>query len=132
MREPVWVREDVVIAVHRRQLAEHGGGDGLRDMTLLESALAKPQNMYIYEDPKSDLGALAAAYAYGICTNHPFVDGNKRTALVICRLFLKLNGTNITASQTDKYQTFMDLAASKVTQVELQNWIAENLAINTI
>lgn len=128
MNEPVWIIDDVVLAVHRRQLAEHGGGDGVRDTSLLESALGKPKNLYHYSDPKPDLAAMAAAYAYGICKNHPFVDGNKRTAFVICQLFLKLNGAELTASQAEKYETFLNLAAGKITEQELVDWITKNLS----
>ncbi|MBL4638897.1 MAG: type II toxin-antitoxin system death-on-curing family toxin [Kordiimonadaceae bacterium] len=129
MSEPAWVNDDVVIAVHRRQLAEHGGDDGVRDATLLESALRKPKNLYHYGEPKSDIAAMAAAYAFGICNNHPFVDGNKRTAFVICQLFLKLNGKELTASQVNKYQMFLNLADGKVTEQELTDWIARSIVV---
>jgi len=125
--EPLWIRDDVVIAIHRRQLAEHGGGDGIRDAGLLESALNKPKNLYHYNDPKPDLAQIAASYAYGIARNHPFVDGNKRTAFVACRLFLKLNGTDINASQDDKYHTFLKLAAGDISETELADWISRHL-----
>jgi len=128
MKEPVWIIDGVVLAVHRRQLAEHGGGDGVRDASLLESALGKPKNLYHYSDPKPDLAAMAAAYAYGICKNHPFVDGNKRTAFVICQLFLKLNGAELTASQAEKYEAFLNLAAGEITEQELVDWITKNLS----
>ena len=128
MKEPVWVIDNVVLAIHRRQLAEHGGGDGVRDASLLESALGKPKNLFHYGDPKPDLAAMAAAYAYGICKNHPFVDGNKRTAFVICQLFLKLNGTELTAPQTEKYDMFLNLAAGKITEQELTEWIGKHLS----
>lgn len=123
MCEPVWIKADVVLAIHRRQLAEHGGGDGVRDSGLLASALDKPKNLYHYSDPKPDLAALAASYTYGISKNHPFIDGNKRTAFVICRLFLKLNGTDLTASQEEKYDVFLKLAAGKISEQDLGNWI---------
>jgi len=85
-----WLRIDAVLAMHKRQIAEHGGSDGVRDIGLLESALARPQNIAVYE-PDADIARLAAAYAFGIAKNHPFVDGNKRTSLVACRTFLILN-----------------------------------------
>lgn len=130
MTEPVsvvWVREDVVLALHLRQLAEHGGGEGVRDEGLLRSALARPQNLLAYGDPPPDLASLAAAYAYGIARNHPFVDGNKRTALVVARLFLLLNGVNLVATQEEKYLTFVKLAAGELSEEELTNWIRVHL-----
>jgi len=128
MFEPVWVRDDVARAVHRRQIAEHGGGDGVRDAGLLDSALNKPKNLYHYSDPKPELAAMAASYAYGIARNHPFIDGNKRTAFVVCRLFLKLNGADIAASQEEKYSTFLALSAGDLTEEALAQWITEHLA----
>lgn len=130
MTEPVnvvWVREDVVLALHLRQLAEHGGGEGVRDEGLLRSALARPQNLLAYGDPPPDLASLAAAYAYGIARNHPFVDGNKRTALVVARLFLLLNGVNLVATQEEKYLTFLKLAAGELSEGELTNWVRAHL-----
>ena len=127
MDEPVWVRDDVVFAIHRRQLAEHGGADGIRDDGLLASALARPKNLLAYSDHEPDLPALAASYAYGIVRDHPFVDGNKRVALVVCRTFLKLNGYEIDASQEDKYVTFMKLAAGQLAEAGLANWIRDHL-----
>ena len=123
----VWVREDVVLAVHLRQLAEHGGGEGIRDEGLLKSALARPQNLLAYGDPPPDLAGLAAAYAYGIARNHPFIDGNKRTALIVARLFLLLNGRNLLATQEEKYSTFLALAAGKLEEEELANWLRAHL-----
>lgn len=127
MTEPVWVREDVALAIHRRQIAEHGGGDGVRDAGLLASALNKPQNLFHYGEPKPTLAAMAASYAYGIARNHPFVDGNKRSAFVVCRLFLKLNDADIAASQEEKYSTFLALAAGDLSEDALAQWIAEHL-----
>lgn len=130
MTEPknvVWVREDVVLAVHLRQLAEHGGGEGLRDEGLLQSALARPQNLLAYGDPQPDLASLAAAYAYGIARNHPFVDENKRTALIVARLFLLLNGMNLMTTQEEKYSTFLALAAGALSEEDLANWLRTHL-----
>lgn len=90
MKVPIWVGEAVVLAIHRRQLAEHGGSDGIRDRGLLESALFRPKNQLAYGNP--NLFDLAAAYGYGITQNHLFIDGNKRTAYIVMRTFLKLNG----------------------------------------
>jgi death-on-curing protein len=123
----VWVREDVVLAVHLRQLSEHGGGEGVRDEGLLRSALARPQNLLAYGDPPPDLASLAAAYAYGLARNHPFVDGNKRTALIVARLFLLLNGTDLVATQEEKYSTFLALAAGELSEVDLADWVRSHL-----
>lgn len=126
MPEPNWILEDVVSAVHKRQIAEHGGAEGVRDVNLLLSALAKPRNLYNYSDSKPDISAMAASYAYGIARNHPFVDGNKRTALVVCRLFLKLNGVELTITNAEKYHIFMRLAAGKLSKEKLANWMRTN------
>ncbi|HEY9404761.1 MAG TPA: type II toxin-antitoxin system death-on-curing family toxin [Pyrinomonadaceae bacterium] len=123
----VWVREDVVLAVHLRQLAEHGGGEGIRDEGLLQSALAKPQNLLAYGDPPPDLASLAAAYAYGIARNHPFIDGNKRMALIVARLFLLLNGIDLVATQEEKYSTFLALAAGELSEENVANWVRAHL-----
>ena len=130
MTEPknvVWVHEDVMLAVHLRQLAEHGGGEGFRDEGLLQSALARPQNLLVYGDPPPDLASLAASYAYDIAHNHPFVDGNKRTALIIARLFLLLNGMDLVATQEEKYSTFLALAAGELSEEYLANWVRAHL-----
>src|SRR3972149_5005087 len=97
MKEPRGLKDSVVEAIHRRQLAEHGGLDGIRDLGLLASALARPKNLFAYGSAKADIAALAASYAFGIARNHAFVDGNNRTAYVVCRTFLKLNGHDIDA-----------------------------------
>ena len=125
MAEPVWIRDDIVQAIHRRQLAEHGGAEGIRDAGLLESALAKPRNLLAYSEPEADIAGLAASYAFGIIGNHPFVDGNKRTAFVVCRVFLKLNGYDIDASPEDKYIAFLKLADGRVSEHELAEWIRD-------
>lgn len=125
MTEPVWVRDDVVLAIHRRQLAEHGGATGVRDEGLLASALAKPKNLLAYSEEPPDLAALAASYASGIVRNHPFVDGNKRTAYVVCRTFLLLNGRDLSATSEEKYLTFLKLAEGALSESELAGWIRE-------
>jgi len=127
LKNVVWVREDVVLAVHLRQLAEHGGGEGIRDKGLLQSALARPQNLLAYGTPPPGLADLAAAYAYGIARNHPFVDGNKRTALIVARLFLLLNGMNLVATQEEKYSTFLALAAGELSEEDLATWVRAHL-----
>ncbi len=121
--EPVWVRHDAVRAILLRQLAEHGGSDGVRDEGLLDSALARAKNLLAYSDEPPDTAALAAAYAIGLVKNHPFVDGNKRTAYVVCRTFLILNGHDIEASKEDKYLTFLGAADGSLSEDELADWI---------
>ncbi|GMV60973.1 MAG: death-on-curing protein [Parvibaculum sp.] len=118
--EPVWLLRNAVLAFHSRQLAEHGGGAGMRDEGLLDSALNRPLNKFAYEEP--DLFDLAAAYAYGIATNHPFVDGNKRTAYVAALTFLRLNGYRLDASATEKYETFIRLASGEMKEMALSDW----------
>ena len=127
MPEPIWVREDVVQAIHLRQLAEHGGEPGIRDEDLLSSALARPRNLMAYADQEPDLAALAAAYAFGIANNHPFLDRNKRTAYVVCWTFLKLNDCDIQASPQEKYVTFMKLAKGELAEEALAAWIRVHL-----
>lgn len=121
-----WLHIDAVLAMHKRQLAEHGGDDGVRDIGLLESALGRPKNIAAYE-PESDIARLAAAYAFGIVKNHPFIDGNKRTSLVACRTFLILNGFQLNATPQDKYLTFLSLAEGTLSEEELIEWIRERI-----
>ena len=101
--------------------------EGLRDEGLLSSALARPQNLLAYSKPVPDLAALAAAYAFGIARDHPFVDGNKRTALVAMRTFLLLNEVDLKASQDEKYLTILSLAQGKLTEAELADWIRQRI-----
>ncbi|MHC4671505.1 MAG: type II toxin-antitoxin system death-on-curing family toxin, partial [Planctomycetota bacterium] len=111
MKEPIWIRDDVVRAIHSRQLSEHGGQEGIRDEGLLDSALTRPRSKLNYSSSEPDLAELAASYAYGLSQNHPFIDGNKRTAYVACRTFLILNGRDIVAPQEEKVLIFLQLAA---------------------
>lgn len=124
MTEPKWILDEVVVAVHRRQIAEHGGMDGIRDKRLLESTLIRPRNLYHLGDPKPYIAEVAAAYAYGLARNHAFADGNKRTALVIYLLFLKLNGIELKVDASDKYKLFKKLASGELMEMELASWIA--------
>lgn len=126
-----WLRIDAVLAMHKRQLAEHGGGDGVRDIGLLESALARPQNIAVYE-PDADIARLAAAYAFGIAKNHPFDDGNNRTALVACRTFLILNGYQLNATPSEKYLTFLSLAEGSISEEELAEWLREKIVLTPV
>jgi death-on-curing protein len=126
--DPVWVADAVVAAVHKRQLAEHGGADGVRDAGLLASALARPRHLAAYAPRGVSLGQLAAAYAFGIARNHPFADGNKRTALVVSLLFLRLNGCTVTASAEDRLEVFVALADGSLTEDALASWFDAHLA----
>lgn len=123
--EPVWLDADVALAIHDRQLAEHGGGVGVRDAGMLESALSRPLNRWNYGE--DDLCALAAAYAFGVARNHPFVDGNKRTAWVLARLFLKLNAVEISFTPDDAIATVLALAAGDLSEEELTDWFRTHL-----
>ncbi len=127
MQEPFWVKKETVLLLHERQLSEHGGGSGLRDEGLLESALAKPQNLFLYGDGQVDLAAMAASYAYGIASNYPFVDGNKRTALVASFLFLRKNGFRVASPEIENYATFYALAAGEILEDELAAWFRKNM-----
>jgi death-on-curing protein len=126
-KEPIWVRLDTVLAIHSRQILEHGGLAGVREIGLLESALSRPTNKYSYDSPKPTIAQLASAYAFGLSKNHPFIDGNKRTAFVVCELFLRLNKLGIEASVEEKYTTFLSLADGTLSEDELANWIADHL-----
>ena len=127
MTDLIWLNLRVIKAFHDRQINEHGGLPGLRDEGLLVSALSRPQNTYHYSNPKPDIAELAAAYAFGLAKNHPFNDANKRTALIAMRLFLKLNGYDLSAPPEEKYRTIIQVAASEVSEVELTQWIRANL-----
>jgi death-on-curing protein len=124
VNEPVWLRLEAILAAHDEQLVEHGGGVGVRDRGLLESALARPENLYAYGEPS--LPKLAAAYAFGIARNHPFVDGNKRTALVAAEAFLGLNGFDLTADDVEAVRIFLALAAGELSEEELAARIGRN------
>jgi len=124
--EPVWLDAELALAVHDRQLAEHGGGEGIRDQALLESALARPVNQWAYGKVR-DLAALAAAYAFGIARNHPFVDGNKRTAWVFARLFLALNALALRFAPEDAIRAMLALAAGELSEEELADWFRERV-----
>ena len=124
--EYIWINIDSALAIHNRQIAEHGGSEGVRDEGLLSSALARAQNLNAYTDD-ADMSALAGAYAFGIAKNHPFIDGNKRTALVVMRTFLRSNGFDVEATQAEKYVTFLSLAEGSIDESELVDWIRGHL-----
>lgn len=121
-----WISRALALAIHERQLAEHGGGAGIRDEALLESALARPQQLHAYGDPAPDLAELAASLAYALAKNHPFVDGNKRTAHACYRVFLLLNDVELEASQEHKYVQTLGLAAGEIPEAEFSAWIRKH------
>jgi death-on-curing protein len=125
MQEPIWMDKPEVLIAHSMQLAEHGGSDGIRDETLLDSALAKPLNVYAYADSIS-LPRLAASYAFGLARNHAFIDGNKRTALVVSEGFLRVNGMKVVSTPEEKYFTFLHLADGSLTEEELTVWFTKH------
>jgi death-on-curing protein len=122
----VWVALAVAEAAHLEQLAEHGGGQGVRDARLLDNAMARAQNLAAYAEP--DAAALAAAYAFGIARNHPFVDGNKRTAAVVAETFLVLNGYALNATDAELVVAVLALAAGELSEEELADWFRGHLA----
>jgi len=121
-----WVVFSAVFAMHSEQIAEHGGTEGVRDEGLLESALAGPQNLLAYGE-NVDAAALAASYAYGIAKKHPFLDGNKRTALVVAVTFLNLNGYDFEAPASEMYTQFLGLSEWIVSEEQLAGWLRERL-----
>lgn len=125
--EPTWLDRADAIAIHDRQLAEHGGGVGVRDAGLLESALARPVNRWTYGE--DDPAALAAVYAFGIVRNHPFIDGNKRTAWVLARLFLALNDHDLRFGAADAITMVLDLAAGTLPEDAAADWFRSRLAV---
>lgn len=124
MTEPEWLTTDIITAIHSQQIAQHGGLDGVRDTGLLESALARPRQKHAYGDP--GVPELAAAYAFGIARNHPFVDGNKRTALMAAYVFLRLNGLVLDAPEVEAAATFRNLAAGEIDEAQLADWLKAN------
>jgi death on curing protein len=123
MTDWIWITPELAEAIHDRQLAEHGGPSGVRDRGLLESALARPQQLAAYGGLDVDAPPLAAAYAFGMARNHPFVDGNKRTAYVLCRAFLVLNGWDMLGDLAERYRVFLGLAEGSVGEDELTAWL---------
>ena len=124
MTRRIWLDPTVAIAIHEAQIAEHGGSAGTRDAGLLESALARPRNLVAYGAP--DHADLAAAYGYGIARNHPFVDGNKRSAFVAAELFLALNGFRLVADDSDCVMTMLAVAAGDIDEVKFAAWIRKH------
>lgn len=123
MNEPIWLSKRAVFALHDEQLAEHGGSDGIRDESLLDSALTKPLNVFAYADEPNTF-RLAASYAFSIARNHAFIGGNKRSAMVVSLAFLDLNGWDIVAPKKEFYLTFLHLADGSLSEEELDAWFA--------
>ena len=125
VREPIWLEKQAIITLHDRSLALHGGPSGIRDAGLLESALQRPMNRFFYEGEAS-IAALAATYAVGVASNHPFVDGNKRAAYQVLILFLALNGAPLRADKSDAINTMLAVAAGQLDIATLTDWIRAN------
>lgn len=128
--EPEWIRDDVVAAIHSMQIAEHGGKDGVLSEGALSASLTNPKHYFFYTDPKPDVAAIAARYAHSITSNHPFCDGNKRTAAVVCELFLELNGFEFKASDQEAYAMFIKLATSESDADEFADWIRASYGLS--
>jgi death-on-curing protein len=126
MKPPHWINRRALIYLHSASLATFGGSTGIRDEGLLDSALARPQNKFLYA-PKSDLSTLAASYGFGIARNHPFIDGNKRAAFHSVGLFLSINGYELIADQLDAIQTMLSLAAGELNEEAFADWIRKNM-----
>lgn len=126
MAEPRWVPRIVIDAAHLDQLREHGGLPGLRDENALEAALARARQKWTNE-PKSDLSTLAAAYAFGVATAHPFNDGNKRSAFLAMAIFLGLNGKELDATETEVVQVMVALASGSLTELQMASWVRDHL-----
>ena len=126
MKEPVWIDMRDALAIHDRMLALHGGAEGIRDQTLLESALARPRQVYAYAENPA-LADLGAALVAGVVKNHPFVDGNKRTGFLLGVLFLELNGLEFVAKEEDAAQAVLALAAGSLDEAEFRNWLSDNI-----
>lgn len=124
MKTPVWISKSVALAMHEELLAEHGGLSGIRDEALLDSALARPQNVFSYG--KADLFTLAAAYIGGVVRNHPFIDGNKRTAFVVGGIFLEHNGKILTAPEKEATEFMLAFADSKISEEDFALWLKKN------
>jgi death on curing protein len=122
--EPFWLTRQIIVAIHDEQLAIHGGASGLRDEGMLESALDRPKNKWAYEN--AELAELAAAYAFGIARNHPFVDGNKRTSLLALYTFLGVNGVEFNVPEAEAATMILALAAGEVSEESLTRWIRDN------
>jgi death on curing protein len=124
MSEPFWLTRQIIVAIHGEQLTIHGGASGLRDEGMLDSELDRPKNRWACE--QADLPELAAAYAFGIARNHPFVDGNKRTSLLAPYTFLGVNGVDFIVPEAEAAAIILALAAGEVNEESLTRWIRDN------
>ncbi len=127
----VWIEKPLALAIHDRQLSEHGGSEGVRDESLLASALARPQQLQVHGDPPPDLADLAASLAFGLARNHPFVDGNKRTAAVACETFILLNGGDLRADDLALYPMYLALAEGALPEAHFAAWLRKHIAPET-
>ena len=123
MKDWQWIDEDVALMLHQMSIKNYGGADGIRDIGLLQSALARPKNIVAYG--AADICLLAAAYGFGIARNHPFIDGNKRTAFLCCLSFLRVHGVKFKASQAEAAAAFLELAAGNLSEEGLAHWLRE-------
>lgn len=126
----IWIERPLVTAIHERQLAEHGGGTGVRDESLLDSALARPQQFHAYGNPPPNIADLAASLAFGLARNHPFVDGNKRTAAVACEVFIMLNSAALNADDLELYPLYVALAEGSLPEAEFAVWLREHIGLD--
>lgn len=124
MKEPIWVSEKIVLAIHEDQLAQHGGSAGIRDVNLLGASLARPKHLFAYGEPK--IFDLAAAYAYGLANNHPFIDGNKRTAFMVMYTFLGLNGYWLEVEEMEVVVKMEGLTMNQETQESIALWLEKH------
>lgn len=123
----IWIETRLALAIHDRQLAEYGGSADVRDQNMLESALARPQQTYAYGNPPPDIAELAASLAFGLARNHPFVDGNKRTATVCCEVFIRINAVRLKASDGDFYLRILALAEGHLSEADFASWLRQQL-----
>ncbi len=126
----IWIERSLAIAIHERQLAEHGGDIGVRDENMLDSALARAQQLHAYGVPPPDLADLAASLAFGVARNHPLLDGNKLTAHVCYRIFLALNDCIFAASDEDKYISMLALAEGSLSETEFAQWLRSHIKLD--
>jgi death-on-curing protein len=129
MKEPIWVLPEIVASLHQMLLAEHGGSPGVRDQGLLDSALSRPRQRFSYSEDHS-IFDLAAAYAYGLAGNHPFIDGNKRVALTVAAVFLEMNGYALDASEAEAVVIFEQLASGSLSEEDLSRWFMNSSISN--
>lgn len=125
----IWIGKALSLAIHDRQLSEHGGIPGVRDEALLDSALARPQQLYAYGDSPPDLADLAASLTFGLARNHPFLDGNKRTAAVACETFIVLNSSRLHADDLELYAVYLGLAEGSLSEADFAAWLRQRIRI---